>query len=157
MIEPQINPGTELSDKISERLHAPGGRPGRFAPHPVWFVMCIVVRSSQLLFVSFCIWGMIALFDAFEKPFTIAFPPLWPWAFAAFFGTNRRGGPRSKLSAIGDMIANLFALHWCPACGHDIFDPTPPHGYRTPTDRQAWLPSKICANCGHDLTRAAAA
>jgi hypothetical protein len=126
---------------------------GRFAPYPVWMAMAVMARGAQLLFLLCCLWGMAALFDAMEKPFTIPLPPMWLWLVSVFLGCD--GGRTAwtwKTSPVGDGIGNLLASQQCPACGQNVFDHTPPSGYAPPSQAQAIFPSRICTNCGHDLT-----
>jgi hypothetical protein len=111
----------------------------------------IVVRASQLFFVGSFVWAMAALFDAIEKPHTIGLPPFWPVLIAACIGCSTRGEGRRHTSPVGDLLALKLADDTCPDCGQSVFDPSGPTGYASPSDREAYLPSRICANCGHDL------
>jgi hypothetical protein len=128
-----------------------------FAPYPVWFTMTLIVRGSQMVFIICCIWYLVALFDAFDKEVTTSIPPNWLWLTTIFLGTSSAGGRRWRLSPFGDTVANRLAKPFCPSCGQDIYDPTPATGYASPVDREAWLPSRFCGACGHDLAQRKAA
>jgi hypothetical protein len=148
---------TVRASAVMEEGAAGGGeeaiKVGRFAPYPVWMAMAVMARGAQLLFLLCCLWGMAALFDAMEKPFTIPLPPMWLWLVSVFLGCD--GGRTAwtwKTSPVGDGIGNLLASQQCPACGQNVFDHTPPSGYAPPSQAQAIFPSRICTNCGHDLT-----
>ena len=152
-----MEPGTHPSSLKSSDEGQARRRRGRLAPYPVWLVMTSVVRGAQLGFVACCAWYLAALFDAMSKPHTISTPPGWLWLTTIVLGTTSRAvGWPWKLSPVGDAIANCFASHRCPTCGQDIYDHTPPHGYASDADRQSFLPSRTCANCGHDLTKRSA-
>lgn len=126
---------------------------GRLAPYPVWLTMTFVVRGAQLGFLACCIWYLSALFDAMDRSWTISPPPTWLWIVTAILGVRAgRGRWIWKLSPVGDWIADLFAPHYCPSCGQDIYDHTTGQAYASELDRQSFLPSPVCTNCGHDLT-----
>src|SRR4051794_34220650 len=141
---------------IEESAPAGGTTPikiGRFAPFSVWLGATLLARGAQLLFVVCCLWAMAALFDSIEKPFTTPLPPIWLWVVAILLGTSDgRSGGRWKTSPVGDAIGNLLASQQCPACGQNVFDHTPPSGYAPPSQANSIFPSRICTNCGQDLS-----
>ena len=125
---------------------------GGLPPYRVWLTATIVVRLSQLIVIVSFLWAMAAAIDAIDPPFSIDLPPFWPAMIGIVLGAQTGNGTWQRRTVTGG-VADWFASQWCPSCEHDIFDPTPPYGYHPPQDREAMLPSKVCANCGHDLTR----
>ena len=123
---------------------------GRFAPYPVWLGATLLVRGAQVLFLACCVWALVALFDAMDRSFTTDTPPLALWFVTALIGSSPQPW-RGKTSPVGDAIGNYLASQLCPACGQNIFDKASGVGYAPPSQRQTMFPSRICANCGHDL------
>jgi hypothetical protein len=126
---------------------------GRLAPYPVWIGVTLLVRGAQLLFLACIAWYFAALFDAMDKSSTTSTPPLWLVAGALILGaSDGRSAWRWRTSPLGDAIGGFLASQQCPACGQNVFDHTPPSGYAPPSQGTAIFPSRICTNCGHDLT-----
>jgi hypothetical protein len=130
-------------------------RIGMLAPYPVWFALFLVVRGAQVVFLVCVLWFVAAIFDAIEKPHNFSTPPYWLWVASIVLGAagGRRIRWRGRLSPLGDWIGNALASQQCPACGQNIFDHTPPSGYAPDTQRHSLVPSRVCANCGHDLMK----
>jgi hypothetical protein len=125
---------------------------GLLAPYPTWLIVTLLVRAAQALFVVCCLWSVVALSHASERPHSVSLPPMWLWAAALMLGASSgRSGYSGRTSPAGDLIGNLLASQQCPACGQNVFDHTPPSGYAPPSQAQAIFPSRICTNCGHDL------
>jgi len=141
-------------EHIPEGDPTPLPEPGRFAPFPVWMAVTLLVRGAQLAFAGCCIWGMSALFHAMDRPpQRPSTPPMWLWVVTIMLGaTDRLDHKRYRTSPMGDMIGNVLASQQCPACGQNVFDHTPPSGYAPDTQAHAMFPSRICTNCGQDLT-----
>ena len=123
---------------------------GRLAPYAVWFPLVLIVRGSQILFVAFFIWYVATLMGATGEKFKLPAPPYWVWVAAGVVGFSSRSAHR-RLSELGDAVGNMLASQQCPACGQNIFDHSGPSGYTSPSERNRFIPSRFCTNCGHDL------
>ena len=142
---------------LEDGARGDGARPikiGRFAPYPAWLGVALLVRGAQLLFFAFSLWYLAALFDAMDRSSTTSLPPLWLWGATVVIGAGDGRSHRiRRTSPMGDAIGNFLASQDCPACGQNVFDHTPPTGYAPPSQQQAFFPSRLCTNCGHDLAK----
>lgn len=77
------------------------------------------------------------------------------WTFMGGVMLSASGGRRYRgpISPGCDVIGWMLASDQCPACGQSVFDSTPPSGYVPDTTRHTHWPARVCANCGHDLTK----
>ncbi|MBY6216758.1 hypothetical protein [Qipengyuania aquimaris] len=126
------------------------------APYPVWAATRVVTALAQAYALLWVIVAMVALVDAINgvEPQIL---PIWSFVVACVIGAS--GGasglsPRSyDLPYFGETIARKMASKHCPSCGQSIFNSSPESGYTTENEQRSWWPSRICANCGHDLSR----
>jgi hypothetical protein len=129
--------------------------PGPFAPYPVWMGMTLLVRGAQLVFLGCCIWTFHALINSTGQPHGMhSIPPMWVWLVTLVLGATGHGDRRRYLtSPAGDTLGKMLASERCPACGQNVFDHRPPSGYSPETQAHAIFPSRICTNCGQDLSK----
>ena len=120
---------------------APDKGPKRFAPYQVWSAVRLATLGGLACYVL-----AVLLLLLTGSPFALLLfvpaivlaPPIPDYL--------DRG-----LSASCDLLGNLLASRYCPRCGQSIFDNSPASGYFPDHARERWWPSRLCANCGHDL------
>lgn len=123
----------------------------RLAPYPVWVTMRIVTMIGSAIIVFWFGWAMAALFAAINGA-AVTLPPLWLGIVGLVVGGSGGGFRRDEnLPPFGEIIGRMLASKHCPVCGQSLFDHTPPAGYAPDGQRYRWWPSRLCANCGHDM------
>lgn len=127
----------------------------RFASYPVWVTMRILTTLGNAMVVLWFGWAIVA-FLALVNGGSLELLPYWVAIAGLILGGgsgSRYNESKQTLSLIAEIVGRRLAPRNCLRCGQSVFERSPSVGYISEADRFSYWPSKMCTNCGQDLTR----